>query len=1500
MNTPARRPIILFVTYGWNETGGGTVYPRSVALELAGRGYDIAVFYAALDDDPAHPPYLLTERRENGIRLFGLSNRPALFIDADNPEREINDPLVVERFCRVLDSVSPDLIHFHNFHGLTFALAEEAHRRNIPSCFTPHNYHLIDPELYLLKNGLEQWNGIDPIVHSEAVARNPHKRAAYLQRVVTTHRLVHEWVTVTLAVSQRQKELLSVYGADSSRIAVVHQASPVADRLWHDQTIAAAGTRPVALPLRVGFIGGVLPIKGVHMLVAAAQAFTGDQLQIHIHGFIQNDYVEQLIALDRKSLVVFHGTYGPTDLSTIAATLDLAVLPSVVEESAPTLVLSELQAMRLPVIAARIGGIPEFITDGVDGLLYRHDALEELVAVLQRCVAQPELVQQMRSNLDGPTHTFSRYMEHLEQLYLRLQGNDVIDAGACSLLAHRRKQSGDANLPSICWQGGLFVHHSLSLVNRELCLQLITQGHALFFHSTEPDEFNAGSDPRFKPLDACRTSIPEHVDVTVRHHWPPDFSPVADGKLVVIQPWEYGSIPKAWVDPINGAVDELWVPSSFVRECYIQGGVRAEKVHVVPNGVDTDRFTPGTPPRPLATRKSFRFLFAGGTIHRKGIDLLLAAYAAEFSATDDICLVIKDMGGNGIYQGQTAVEMIRSFQACPHHPEVLYLDDMLDDREMAGLYAACHCLVHPYRGEGFGLPIAEAMACGLPVIVTGYGAALDFCNDSNAWLIPGRLEPLGKKMVGNLETVDYPWFAEPDLAELQRHMRHVFLRRDEAQQRGRAGRATIEHGFTWQRAGAVAAGRLKALVNAHPYQEAVIEVQEAHQHNDAEPQTLPQSEDDIRRRFVTNAIAEARRLALRQEYDQAIAELLEKGIRLAPEEYAPYRALLELLVSVKRFQDALDVVRELPENAGAAAVLSWRAVCLAGLGEDTVARQAAEAALMLAPDDARAHNALGILACRQGNAREAEQHFRKAGTADPAFHESFANRGVLAWAEGAHGEAFELLAQSVRLSPLDGDILAMLKSAAIGLDRQPEEEQVLRAALLGFPESRAVLIALIDNLGRQDRLSEALPVLEQALALFEADNDLLEMALDARSRVGLKTVGAGNGSGVSLCMIIKNEAHCLARCLYSVARLVDELVIVDTGSTDRSVEIATAFGARIFNFTWTGNFSDARNVALSQAQGAWILCMDADETLSKKDEEAFRRMLRSSSPAKDAWSVLIRNYSRRVNIQGWTPNDGAYPDEEQADGWYPAVRVRLFPNDRRIRFSGAVHELVEPALRQHGFVIHDAPMVAHHYGELHGMPDNLQGKQLRYFELGKQKLAAQPDDVVALTELAVQAAELGLYSEALELWERVLVLRPDTVEALFNKGYVLMELKRYHLALEASRKALQLDPAHREAAFNYGTCELYAGEPGRALPVVEQLLKQDGRHPLLAALMVVLCLAEGQIEKARAAHRLLTSLEYGIDDYIHARTAMLIQLGRNDLSALIKMNAADMITRVRL
>lgn len=378
--------------------------------------------------------------------------------------------------------------------------------------------------------------------------------------------------------------------------------------------------------------------------------------------------------------------------------------------------------------------------------------------------------------------------------------------------------------PHVCWEGPQLVNHSLALVNREIEHGLLASGRVhLSILPVGPDSFANQLDVRDRKLkEYYGRALAAPVDIHVRHQWPPNWTPPTEGHFVVIQPWEYGSLPVEWVQRVNDLADEVWAPSTFVRDLYVQSGVDPNRVQVIPNGVDTKLFAPDTPPLSIHSQKKFRFLFVGGTIARKGIDVLLKAYLESFSADDDVALVIKDMGAGSIYQGQGFGDRIREIRKNPGAPEIVYLDQELNAREIAALYRACHCLVHPYRGEGFALPVLEAMSSELPVIVTAGGATDDFVDDAVGYRIPARKQVFGDREISGLKTVGDLWMLEPDPQLLAERLDRVFRRREEAQEKGRTGRLRAKTAWTWQHA----SRRVLERVN-HLCQASVLRFQEA-------------------------------------------------------------------------------------------------------------------------------------------------------------------------------------------------------------------------------------------------------------------------------------------------------------------------------------------------------------------------------------------------------------------------------------------------------------------------------------------------------------------------------------------------------------------------------------------------------------------------------------------------------------------------------------------------
>jgi glycosyltransferase involved in cell wall biosynthesis/Flp pilus assembly protein TadD len=363
---------------------------------------------------------------------------------------------------------------------------------------------------------------------------------------------------------------------------------------------------------------------------------------------------------------------------------------------------------------------------------------------------------------------------------------------------------------SISWEGAFRAVHSLAACNRQLCQALLNRGHTLSLVPEGPED----APEALVPLGALAPRygrLLDHADIHIGLRWPPSWRKPRSGVWVVFQPWEYGSLPRSWIKPLREEVDEVWVPASWVRDCFVASGVPAERIQVIPLGVDVRIFRPGVAPYPLRTCKRTRFLFVGGTIYRKGFDLLLDAYARTFRRSDDVCLVVKDMGNRTFYHGQTGEQLLARLQSDPTAPEVEYLNGEMTAEAMSGLYAACDCLVQPYRGEGFGLPLVEALACERPVIVTDYGPSRDFCQPGWSWLLPASIRYQTTAQAGSMETVSLPWLAEPDGQALCETLRAVYENPEDRRTRGWLGREVVAARWTWEHAAAALEKRLVVL-----------------------------------------------------------------------------------------------------------------------------------------------------------------------------------------------------------------------------------------------------------------------------------------------------------------------------------------------------------------------------------------------------------------------------------------------------------------------------------------------------------------------------------------------------------------------------------------------------------------------------------------------------------------------------------------------------------------
>jgi tetratricopeptide (TPR) repeat protein len=590
-------------------------------------------------------------------------------------------------------------------------------------------------------------------------------------------------------------------------------------------------------------------------------------------------------------------------------------------------------------------------------------------------------------------------------------------------------------------------------------------------------------------------------------------------------------------------------------------------------------------------------------------------------------------------------------------------------------------------------------------------------------------------------------------------------------------------------------------------------------------------------------------------------------IGLQPENQRLYLALAEILLTANRFQDAKDALTEMPpadddKEMRKAELLGYAEE---GLENFEAAQNHIEQVLAMNPDRAQALNLKGILAYRNDDCRSAEKYFKRAIDADPGYGEPYTNLGMLQLGAENHREALKSLEKGFRLTPTDIDIATNYHALIAGIAEYEKAENVARDAAYLYPCNQKLKYMLIDFLVHQGKYDRAMSEIEAAIVKFGIDDGILAAALKIREILGPNQISEPQRrTAVSLCMIVKDEEQYLAHCLASVKPIVEEMIVVDTGSTDSTKDIAVSFGAKVYDYDWNHNFAEARNFSISKASGSWILIMDADEVISYLDYPKFEEIVKVPPKSPAAFSIITRNYCTLANTIGWVANDGKYSQEEAGIGWIPSVKVRLFYGKDLIWFEGVVHELLDPVLKRKGIKIKHCGIPIHHYGRLD--KGNLDRKGEIYFEIGKKKLEEMGDDLTALRELAVQATIIGKNEEAIELWERLLALKPDSklsAEVFINMGTVYSRMGKYQDALCASKKAIAHSPELKEAIYNYSMAELHLGNAGKTIEVLEEMLTKVSDYPPAQFILVAAYSCHGNKERSLEELKKLKSTKMG-------------------------------------
>lgn len=343
--------------------------------------------------------------------------------------------------------------------------------------------------------------------------------------------------------------------------------------------------------------------------------------------------------------------------------------------------------------------------------------------------------------------------------------------------------------------------------------------------------------------------------------------------------------------------------------------------------------------------------------------------------------------------------------------------------------------------------------------------------------------------------------------------------------------------------------------------------------------------------------------------------------------------------------------------------------------------------------------------------------------------------------------------------------------------------------------------------------------------------------------------------GLSVAMIVRNEAQHLAQAIGSVQALAEEIILIDTGSEDDTVAIAQAQGARVYERPWPGDFAAARNEALALCNHAWIFVLDGDEVVAEEDHLAFRALLQDP-PA--AWRFETRNYTHASHLSEFhyaAPDD---PHRRAFPGCFTSAKVRLFPNHPEARFEGVIHELINPSLERLGVPIRTTEIPIHHYAEEKNAAAQAT-KQALYLALGRAKAEADPENPQAHAELGHQCLASGDIAGALRAYKAALALRPEYAELWGHLGGALYHAGHPAKAEEAYRLALRHDPSHAEAWRNLAVCAMDRAAWTEALDAYDHALQHAPEHSETHRGRALALHHLGRIQEARhAAQQALT------------------------------------------
>jgi glycosyltransferase involved in cell wall biosynthesis len=647
------------------------------------------------------------------------------------------------------------------------------------------------------------------------------------------------WLHGAIADSDTNRDLLLERDYDPARCLTLPLLVDL-EKLTREKPIPEA--RPLNEDFRLLFVGRITPHKNQLGLIDALwhlRRMTGQQCTLQLVGSGDGDYARQIEdRIEQRGLsgcVELTGKVTDQELAQAFAQADVYLSLSRHEGFGMPLV--EAAAQQLPIVAYQAKGSQVAGTVGAGGLVLDSDDPAVVAATLASLMEQPLLRRRFvatgASTLDA--YAPPLLLKNISTLLARAasaranvisglatpkqtenSNRDRAIKAPCETTTEARQYAAPPALTDgskigpVRIEGPFEGSYSLALVNRSLARALQDLGETTQLHPSEgPGDY--------LPSAASLKAIPEAAAL----YRGADTSCTAKTVLRLMYPlrlhgmtglnhvvscygWEESELPASTVLSINTYAHAVTTMSSYVTRVLLNSGVRVP-VATVGLGADHRANTRAKLSNEVLFRETARsigkdgdlcFLHISSGFPRKGIDVLLDAFATAFNNTDSVKLIIKTFPNPHHSIDEDLAEWRTKY---PDAADVELINRDLQEDEVSALYARCHVLVAPSRGEGFGLPMAEAMLLGLAVVTTGSGGQSDFCDENTAWLIDYEMGPARSHLSTELSV-----WAEPKVSHLESILRELYgfwtngCFSEATSERRRLARMRIQHDYSWR------------------------------------------------------------------------------------------------------------------------------------------------------------------------------------------------------------------------------------------------------------------------------------------------------------------------------------------------------------------------------------------------------------------------------------------------------------------------------------------------------------------------------------------------------------------------------------------------------------------------------------------------------------------------------------------------------------------------------